>query len=172
MTNESKLTVSELLAKIDAGWRDFHAYIATLSAAQLTEPADAAGWTAKDHLMHLAVWEDSIYALLRGLPRHAQMGVDQATFEMPGPDRTDRINDVIFRQHRDKPLAEVMAHFQAVHDRVVPLIAALSDADLQRPYSDYQPGATRSEPIVGWLTGDTYEHYEEHQTWIAALVGA
>lgn len=52
----------ELLIRIEQGWNEFQAYIQTLSAAQLAGPTDAAGWTAKDHIMHLAVWEDGIDA--------------------------------------------------------------------------------------------------------------
>jgi hypothetical protein len=47
----------------------------------------------------------------------------------------------------------------------------LSDADLQKPYSHYQPGdPDEKRPVIEWVAGNTYEHYEEHAGWIKELV--
>ena len=48
----------------------------------------------------------------------------------------------------------------------------MSDADLQRPYNHYQPSSDRQQPVIGWIIGNTYGHYEEHQPWIAAIVAS
>ena len=59
---------------------------------------------------------------------------------------------------------------------VVPAMAslhALTDADLLKTYSHYQPdepGEDSGSPIVGWITGNTYYHYDEHRVLIEALV--
>ena len=53
-------------------------------------------------------------------------------------------------------------------------LAPLSDEDLQRPYSDFDPAATQGadRPIIGWIVGDTYDHYDEHRGWIEELLRA
>ena len=49
-------------------------------------------------------------------------------------------------------------------------LQSLSDEDLHRPYSYYQPKTSQTQPIILWIQGNTYEHYEAHQPWIAAIV--
>src|SRR5437868_10712543 len=74
------MSKAELLAKIDQGWNDFQAYLMTLTPIQVTVPTDAAGWTALDHIIHLADWENGVLALLNKQDRAAAMGVDKATW--------------------------------------------------------------------------------------------
>ena len=157
----------ELLAKINQGWDDFQAYLASLSPADFTANTDAAGWTVKDHVMHLVVWEDGIRALLEGQSRHKHMGLDDATWETGD---FDAVNAVIQQQHHDKPLDEVLTEFRDAHTGLLAKLETLSDADLQRPYNHYQPDPKRDKPIIDWIIGDTYEHYAAHQPWIATIV--
>ena len=52
-------------------------------------------------------------------------------------------------------------------------LAGLSDEDLFKTYSYYQPdepGDDSGDPILNWIMGNTYEHYAEHQAWIEALL--
>jgi hypothetical protein len=50
-------------------------------------------------------------------------------------------------------------------------LGKLSDADLQKPYSHYQPAdPDEKRPVVGWVAGNTYEHYAEHIDWINQLL--
>jgi hypothetical protein len=50
---------AELLERIEAGFQEINQYLDSLTETQLTQPTDAAGWTAKDHVIHMAIWEDS-----------------------------------------------------------------------------------------------------------------
>jgi hypothetical protein len=47
----------------------------------------------------------------------------------------------------------------------------MTDEDLQRPYSHYQPNDPphNPAPVLGWITGNTNEHYEEHSSWLGNL---
>ncbi len=52
-------------------------------------------------------------------------------------------------------------------------LSGLTDANLLKTYPYYQPdepGEDRGSPIVGWITGNTYYHYDEHRVLIEALV--
>jgi hypothetical protein len=167
MADDMKMTRAELMHKIQKGWDDFNAYLKTLTLKQLTVPTDAAGWTAKDHVIHLAAWEDSISALLDGKSRPEAMGVDQATWDTRD---FDKINAVIEKHHKNKSWDEVLRAFHASHARLMEKIEPLSDEDINRPFHHYQPGSTNETPVFKYLASDTYEHYEQHRPWIETIV--
>src|SRR5258706_3915146 len=165
--DNTPVTTGELLRRMQNGWDEFQAYLKTLTPEQLTLPSDAAGWTAKDHIMHLAVWEDGIEALLGGKSRQARMGVDDATWKSDWQaDQYFRINDVIFQQHKNKSLDEVLTAFNSIHERMIKTVGALADADLMCPYNSYDPQSKSENPVFGSIVGNTFGHYEEHRPWI------
>jgi len=165
MTDE--MSKAELLDEMDAGWQELTTYLDGLHSTDFTTNTDAAGWTVKDHVMHLAVWEDGVWAVLTGKNRYEHMGLDKATWDSHD---YDRINAVIQQFHQDKPLAEVRQHLQDVHARLVATIDSLSDTDLQQPYSHYQPDYDWNDPVIAWIINNSYTHYREHIPWMAAIV--
>jgi uncharacterized protein (TIGR03083 family) len=167
MAEETEITIASLLRRIEHGWNDLQAYLGTLSEEQLTKPTDAAGWTVKDHLIHLAIWEDGVYALLEGRSQREGMEVDEATWRQG----IDAINAVIQQRYHDLPLGEVLETFRVKHERLVSRIKSMTDDDLLRPYRHYDTASDREQPVVGWIVGNTFEHYAEHKPWIAAIVG-
>ena len=167
MTDSTAFSKDQLLQRIQDGWNDFTAYLNTLSEVQMTQPKDAAGWTAKDHVMHLAVWEDGINAVLERQSRRERMGLDEAVWQRWD---FDEINEVIRRQHQDLPLAEVRQKFRDAHERLVAKVESMSEEDLQRSYADYQADARRTDPVFNAIAGNTFGHYAEHKPWIAAIV--
>ena len=48
---------STILARFDHAWDALDKTVQSLDTRALTDVRDPAGWSAKDHLMHLAVWE-------------------------------------------------------------------------------------------------------------------
>lgn len=160
-----------MLAEIQAGFDRFVAFLDTLDEAALTGPADAAGWTANDHVIHLAVWAGSMQAVIDGRPRWEAIGVSRETWATIA-DGYDVINAAIQRQHAGRASADVRRTFEATHRALVERMAALSTDDLLRPYSHHQPWAVgRDEPLYAYLIGNTAEHYDEHRGYIADLMG-
>jgi hypothetical protein len=168
--------MAELLDRMQHGWQDFQAYINTLTEPQLTAPKDLAGWAAKDHLIHLAVWVDGITAMLAKKPRHEAMGLSDADWLTSD---IDLMNQRIFEQHENIPLPEVLTRLEAAHHALYQAVAALTYEDVMKPYSHYLPGDHRytgerapvaNNPVIGWIIGDSYEHYAEHKPWIEAIV--
>jgi hypothetical protein len=49
-------------------------------------------------------------------------------------------------------------------------LAGMSDEDVMRPLSFYQPSSTIERPIIVWIIGSTSKHYREHLPWIEAIV--
>jgi hypothetical protein len=145
-------------------------YVEAQPETALVERKDAAGWSAKDHVIHLAMWERSIVYLLRKQPRHEGLGVSEDVYL--GHD-VDHINDVIYRQHRDKDWATVRREFDDVHRELLAILAGLTWEDIHQTYSYYapdEPGDERGDPVAYWIAGNTYGHYDQHREWIAALL--
>ena len=162
------VTRENLLRRIKTGWDQFHAYLETLTKAQMTGPTDAAGWTVKDHIIHLAKWEAGIAAVMEGQSRAEAMGIDDSMWDQG----YDPINAIIHRQNSDMSLEAVMNTFQQTHDRLLRDIEALADDDLLKPYNHFVPASKSEHPLVGSIAGNSYGHYEEHTPWIAAIVAA
>jgi hypothetical protein len=124
----------------------------------------ANGWAVKDHLTHVAAWELSLVGLFEGSSRLEAMGLTADV------DRsTDAINAALVELHRSKTADEAVAYFRDTHARLMAILGKMTDSDLELPYSHYQPAASddvKDLPVVGWIAGNTYEHYAEHVGWL------
>lgn len=159
------ITQTNLMRHIAAGWDTLQAFLDTLSPAQMTQPVDAVGWTVKDHVIHLATWEKSLTFLPDGQSQRAGMEVDAATWASGD----DAVNGALQARYRDLSPDEARRMHQQSHTRMLAKIASMTDEDLMRPYRDFQPDSTSEQPIYGWIVGNTFEHYREHQPWMAAI---
>jgi uncharacterized damage-inducible protein DinB len=143
---------------------------AHLNDAQMIEPGADGGWSVKDHLAHLMTWEAGIAALLRHEPRWAAMGLDDETVRQ---NDEAGVNAIIDRHNKDRALPDVLADFEQTHRDLLAVLEQLTFDDLLKTYSYYQPNEPRVDsgrPILAWIAGDTYEHYEEHEDWVRAVV--
>lgn len=170
MEDSEPRTKAALVARIEAARRQLDETIQSLSAGEMEAPGPDGGWSVKDHIAHLTVWERGIAALLRREPRWEAMGLDRETV-LAGDEES--INHLLHRQHHARPLDEVLVAFRQGQRELSDALAPLEDADLLKTYSSYQPeepGEDRGDPIVGWIAGNTYAHYEEHQRYIEQLL--
>lgn len=172
MTNQDSgqppITIAQLLQQINTSWRDLQDYLASLTETQMTVPSDAAGWTVKDHLIHLTVWEDGIYALLCCDSRLEAMGFEEGAWEMG----IEAINAAIQQRYHNVPLAEAQQMADSHHRQFLELLSSMSDEDLLRPYQHYDPNTERQQPVYHWVLGNSAEHYAEHLPWMQAIVAA
>jgi DinB family protein len=158
------MTAEGLREKIDKGWDEL---IDVAQAKGLTTTGSD-GWAVKDHLAHVAAWEVSLLALIEGRDRTKAMGIDDLNEE-----NVDEVNRLVFELHREKSPAEALRFFRETHEKLMAALAKLSPADLERPYSHFQPSdPDESRPVLEWVAGNTYEHYAEHIGWIQELAAA
>lgn len=159
---------SDLIEQIHDGWQELQEFVDGLTVEQLNGPMDSAGWTIKDHLMHLAVWESGILALINRENRSAFMGIDDDIWDSGD---YDEINEVIHQRYQDKSVDEVLLSLRIVHESLLHRLATLSDDDLSQSYQHFQPHKERAslDPVYEWIAGNTYEHYAEHIPWMIAI---
>src|ERR1700730_13873039 len=158
----------QLLERIERSWASLDELVAGLTEAQLATPGTE-GWSVKDHLAHLAAWNLSMVALFEGRDRDAALGISD------GPGELDSANEVLHRRHRALVMDEVKALQLGSREMVREALARLSDADLSRPYAYFQPndpGPDGAQPVLGWITGNTDEHADEHAGYIRGLTGS
>ena len=164
---ESKAGFQQQLAD---SWSQLQQTLDSLNEAQMTERTDAAGWTVKDHLAHLVVWEQGIIALLKREPRYEAMGVDVETVKRMN--EFGVLNQILRAQHQSATLADVRDRLRKTHEELVATVASMEPGDLLKTYSHYQPdepGDDSGEPVLRWVVGNSSGHYLEHLPWINKL---
>lgn len=120
---------TDLLQAINQERGALQALLDTLSPEQMTVPGIVGEWAVKDVLAHLTTWEQMV------LGWHAA-GLRGETPELPAPgfkwNQTPALNQQIYETHRDQPLDEVLAQFQASSAEILAVIEGLSNEDLFR----------------------------------------
>jgi hypothetical protein len=134
--------------------------------AQLTTPG-AEGWSVKDHLAHVGEWDQALAAVLAGRPQREGFGLTA-----PEPDEIDALNDVLYRRHRDEPIAEVQAFARRAHAALLAVLHKVIDADLEKTVGELGGDADDSRTVLDRIACDSYDHYREHVVWINALLTA
>lgn len=161
-----ELSRQTLLAKMQVSWKRIMTYLKNLSMEQLSIPTDAEGWAVKDHVIHLAIWERGLLALLNKESRPEAMGISDEIFS----GGWELINPIIYQNNRHLPADDVLQIFQKTHEDVVSIIEAMDDEDIQRPYRYFAPETDEERPILVWISINTYKHYDDHLPWIKAIV--
>lgn len=169
-TSDYPTTVTDLLARVEAGWQVLMERIGRLDPAELEGPRSADGWTVKDHLGHIAAWEAAVPALLGGQMHYVGLKVPDEVYAAGG---IDAVNAFVQARVAAEDLVDVLENLVRGHGEVLAALERLTDADLARSYQSYVPEAPWPDdgtPVIAWLAGDTYEHYAEHLPWLEEIV--
>lgn len=159
--------LAKFTASIDAAWKDLHAFLAAVTPDQASK-RDQAGWSVKDHVMHLAVWEDSVAILFRGGRRHEALGIDEPLYTAGN---FDAINEVIKVRLEGAALQETIRDLQRAHRQLVGHLRTLRDADLNAKAREFFPQAPGNDdrPLSSLIWDNTGGHFTEHLEWMRAL---
>jgi len=162
-------TKADLLRRIESSWPALDALLNSLTETQMTTPQDQAGWTVKDHLIHLALWEDSVTALFQGKPRYQALGIDESTYSTAS---IDEINALIRGQRETTPLHKALEQLRSNHRGLMAVVERLSDTELNQQARELFPLAQGSDQrrLIDIIYANSAEHFEEHRGWIERLV--
>jgi hypothetical protein len=163
---DNTLSRESLLREIQTSWNELLRYLNSVSEEQLTIPTDAAGWTAKDHVIHLAVWESAAHAMLEGKSKREFLNISPEVWEQDD----DPINAVLQERYEEMSIAEVIWTLHENHERLMKKLNSMSEADFQLPYSHYQGQSSESRPIIDYVHWDTVNHYGQHLDWIRTII--
>ena len=158
-----------LIGEIGNAWSDLQSFLEPLTERQATLIRDDHGWSVKDHLTHLAAWEQSVIAFLRGRPRHEGLRIGRALYQSGD---FDQMNAAIQARHRDESFSQAMTTLQGTHRQLMSLIDGLSDEDLGKPLHHFLAGARADDPrpATKIISDNTSAHFREHLAWMKALI--
>jgi hypothetical protein len=119
------------------------------------------GWTVKDNLAHVVVWEAE---MVKSLEAYAQGG----TYLIPDYPGDDAFNAAAYAQHKDDTLAQVYADWAARRQRTHALIDAMTDTQLggELTYEWDERGTVAGR--IEW----SHQHLRQHMEHILAAWGA
>jgi hypothetical protein len=163
---EEDLNKMMLLDKIRAEYSAFAAFLAFLSEAQMTRAGADGAWSVKDVLAHLTAWQQRLLDILHA----AQQGREPAApVRALTDEEIDRLNAQFYAAARLRPLNDVQAAFHATYQQIIAAILALANEDVMAPRRFAWLGDT---PLWQIISGNTYEHYQEHCRTIRAWLNS
>jgi hypothetical protein len=157
-----------LLNTIQTEYARFESLVTPLSEAQLCTATGDGEWSIKDIMAHIAVWEQIctrwLEEFLRGVTPQPSERLDQES------------NNHIYRENRDRSLAEVQKLFQDAHQQLLHQVnlftQALSEEDLNASgrfaWTESWPGFS----LIAVIADNSYEHYYDHAQHIRSWLDA
>jgi hypothetical protein len=170
--NKTQISQTELMKRIRQSFAALEAAIQQFNSDE-PSPTRSSDWAIKDHLTHVAIWEEATAELLQGLPWRKQftvMGIEDA-FAREWSE-IDKINELILHSYGRFSAAEAKRLFYNAHHRLLQALEPLSDEDLQQHYTVHSPDSKqigRQEPIWQIIIWTTCDHFDEHAGFIRNL---
>jgi uncharacterized damage-inducible protein DinB len=127
---------------------------------RMAQPGFAGGWSLKDVIAHIAVYEEWTANEIQRALRGEQPEWDP---ELTGVSDDER-NARLYEQQRGRTLTDTLAFSRRTYQQLVEAIQALSDEEFKS--TDGLGGRLHSfwvgRPLWERLVGNVYEHYREH----------
>ena len=161
---------ADLIERANEAWATLEQALAGADEAALTATGSDS-WSVKDHLAHIESWERYLLAGLERRSPAAAVGTDPATL---GSTDGDVLNDLLIEPTKAQPLSRVLADLRGTHERLLAVVAALPEDDLDRLAADYQPEelAGDQDSVARWIDHICDEHLRDHVAWIGQLTAS
>jgi hypothetical protein len=168
---EQQPTKEDLIAQLHTSRHDLWALVETLSDADSVRLHDDQGWSVVDHLVHVAVWQNGIAALLRHQSRWDAMGLSAEEVQRAADG--DALNAVLQSKFASMSAPDARQFLRTTEQALDAALAPLSTEDINKSYAFYAAEASDNATAVGaYIMGNSVEHYAEHLPWIEAIVRA
>ena len=154
MTKE--MNKPKLIEAITTGRRKFEDTLSQLDEDKMTLPGLESGWSVKDVLVHIQVWEAR---MVRWLGDSQRGEIPQMLPPGMTWDDLDQMNEETYLENRDKPLTDVLAEFHQSFPQALDMVKGISEVDLIDPDRfEWREG----KPLWFIVAANTFWHYEEH----------
>ena len=150
----------DLLRELEEEREHFLDVIDGLSDEDMEQPGVMDGWSVKDLLAHLTMWEAELIKLLW----QAKQGQKPSSIHFSHIS-VDELNERWKNEMQDRDLERVMADFQSVRNQTIRRVDAFSDKDLN---DAKRYGWLDGKPLWEWIAGDSFQHEAEHLEQITA----
>jgi len=150
----------DLITKIREERDSLGDLLGTISQNEMLIPLEENGWSVKDHVAHIVVWEKRMVEWLndveRGdVPRQLPPGMTW--------DDLDRWNEQTFKENSERDLNEVLVDFDHFAKEVTQAVEAIPEDLLMRADSlEWRSGS----PLWEMVAANTFWHYPEHRETI------
>lgn len=127
--------------------------ISRLSREELVYPGSMGVWSVKDILQHLVDWEQRWISWYEA----GKCGEGVVTPERGYNWRQmGQLNEKYRLKHKDRPLDQVLADFQASYQQILHLIEKIPEEEMlgMNVYA-----WTGKLPLISWIAGNTCDHY-------------
>lgn len=158
-------TKAEILDAVRGADSALHAAYAGVDRAKMEQPGVNDGWSIKDEIAHLTLWNRTLVGRLEAAATGASP--DPALFSQ-SDEAIDAWNARHFAESKGRPLDDVLTEYRDTFSAVIAGVEALSEADL---FAAERFAWTKGTPLERSVAGEIYEHYPEHieqiERWVA-----
>lgn len=165
-------TIAEFTDQMHRARAALDAFLATLTHVQKEQQGSIRRYAIKDHLAHLAIWQQGMIALLDGQSRWANMKLDADYVNLPTTHHDD-MNAIIFLYHKGLSYDAAYQMLATTHNALTARLQTMNDADLLVSENRWHERGTEESdelPLGVRLMWNTYEHYDEHLPWMQESV--
>jgi hypothetical protein len=154
--------MSDLIARRDAElekaertWAELLAFVDSLSLFERDEVRNPDGWSAKDHVAHIAAWKRSFVLWIDDISGHEVLGITEDLFNAGD---LDSINAGILEVFRDQPWARIRTEAIAAHRAKIDAVLAQPESRLLEPLGEVS--------LIEALADLLWEHDRDHLIWL------
>lgn len=149
-----------LLQSIETERHRLESNLASLTDGEMTVPGVIGNWSIKDILAHLVDWEQRFLGWY-------QAGLRGEVPETPAPGLTwsdlDILNQLIYQDHKDRPLDEVKTEFQTSYQQILRTVWEIPEEDI---FSIERFAWTGESNLAAYILANTANHYRWAKTHI------
>jgi hypothetical protein len=157
-----------VLSKIKASYSRLYDFVEGLEGAAITKSLEQDDWTIKDILAHIAAWEDVLSRFhIQAQPFDQVVGMESANYR---DTEEDEVNERFYQRYRDWSGEQVVSFARATHEHLIEILEALPEGALSDPPAHYGGEAPQQNPLINYIAGNTYKHYEEHLRMIQEIL--
>lgn len=154
------LTKAQLMDAIQVERGKLEKKIAELSEAEIVFPGCMDHWSVKDIMAHLVDWEQRCIGWFTAGKRGEKPVTPESGYKWS---QLPALNEKYYLLHKDQPLVEVQAQFQASFQQIMGLLEGIPEEELVTPgYYAW----TGEHMLLGYFKANTSSHYH----WAAAEI--